>query len=75
MKLALLPILALVGCGSFGGDPVLYDGKRHVVVYCEQSREHIQYLESEIARGGTEEFVNSAKDMLWNIRFSCAKNS
>jgi len=52
----------------------LYDGRRNVIVYCDQAREHIRYLETEIARSKTPESASQAKGMLWDIRLSCASN-
>ena len=75
MKLALLSAVVLTGCGSLSNNPVLYDGQRHVVVYCEQAREHTRYLEAEIASGRSPDLVSNAKSVLWNIRFSCPANS
>lgn len=75
MKLALLTTLVLTGCGIMGGDPILYDGSRHVVVYCDQAQEHIQYLEDELNQPRSPEFVRNAKTMLWNIKFSCPANT
>jgi hypothetical protein len=75
MKLALLSALVLTGCGSLSSNPVLYDGRRHVVVYCDQAREHIRYLEAEIANSRNADFIRETTTMLWNIRFSCPANS
>jgi hypothetical protein len=72
MKLALVSVLVLAGCAS--SDQVLYDGRRNVIVYCNQAREHIRYLETEIARSKTPESASQAKGMLWDIRLSCASN-
>jgi hypothetical protein len=74
MKSLLLAVVALSGCSSFSNSPVLYDGSRHVVIYCDQAREHAQYLEHEIANSKNADFIRETKTMLWNIRFSCPSN-
>lgn len=71
MKTALLlAALCLAGCSS---DPVLYDGQRHIVVYCSMAKDHISYLEGELKSPKTPEFVSKTKQMIWDIRSSCSQ--
>jgi hypothetical protein len=72
MKLALLLVIVLAGCAS--SDMVLYDGRRNVVVYCNQAREHVRYLETEIARSKNSDYIRDVKSMIWDIKLSCPAN-
>lgn len=82
MKLIALMLAAvtLTGCASSmdlvdravnGGQPELYDGKRRVVIYCENAKEHIYYLKNEVANSKDPVFVSDTKNLIWNIKFSC----
>lgn len=78
-RLVILLVAGLTGCASLdqidrainGGSPVLYDGKRHVVIYCDQADEHIYYLRNELVGNKSPEFVSDTKNLIWNIKFSC----
>ena len=81
MKLiiALLAAATLTGCATVndishaldGPKPELYDGKRHVVIYCENANEHIYYLKNEVANSKDPAFISDTKNLIWNIKFSC----
>lgn len=64
-------MLALLLAGCVTGDPVLYDGQRHVVIYCGNSKEHIAYLQNEIANSKDPYFISTTKNLIWNIKFTC----
>lgn len=66
--LAILLLVLMSGCAS---DPELYDGRSHVVIYCNNAGEHIHYLKSQLASSKDPEFINSTKNLIWNIKFSC----
>ena len=69
MKLLIIFVtLVIAGCAS---DPVLYDGRRNVVIYCPQAQEHIDYLQRAIDNSRDPKFIADTKKLLWNIRFSC----
>jgi len=72
MKPILLSFLVLAGCAS--SDMVLYDGRRNVLVYCNQAREHVTYLETEIARSKNPDYIRNVKSMIWDIKLSCPAN-
>ena len=82
MKLIALVLAtaALTGCASGmdlvdravnGSNPALYDGKRKVVIYCENAKEHVYYLKNEIANSRDPVFISDTKNLIWNIKFSC----
>lgn len=81
MKLiiALLAAATLTGCASIndlsrvldGPSPELYDGKRKVVIYCENANEHVYYLKNEVANSKDPVFVSDTKNLIWNIKFTC----
>lgn len=82
MKLITLLLAAatLTGCASSmdlvdrainGSSPELYDGKRRVVVYCENANEHIYYLKNEVANSKDKAFISDTKNLIWNIKFTC----
>lgn len=72
----ILLVAALTGCSTIndmvaGSSPELYDGKRHVVIYCDQADQHIYYLRNELVKNKSPEFVSDTKNLIWNIKFSC----
>ena len=69
--IVLAAIASLAGCSS---DPVLYDGQRHVVIYCNTAKDHIRYLEEELKNSKSPEFISKTKQMIWDIRSSCVQN-
>lgn len=82
MKLIALILAAvtLTGCASSmdlvgralnSSAPELYDGKRKVVIYCENANEHIYYLKNEVASSRDAAFISDTKNLIWNIKFSC----
>jgi len=82
MKLIALVLAtaALTGCASSmdlvgralnSSAPELYDGKRKVVIYCENANEHIYYLKNEVATSRDAAFISDTKNLIWNIKFSC----
>jgi len=81
MKLIVLVLAtaALTGCASVnelsrvldGPAPELYDGKRKVVIYCENANEHVYYLKNEVANSRDAAFISDTKNLIWNIKFSC----
>lgn len=81
MKLiiAVLAAATLTGCASVndlsrvldGPAPELYDGKRRVVIYCENAKEHVYYLKNEVANSRDAVFISDTKNLIWNIKFTC----
>ena len=72
----ILLVAALTGCSTIndmvaGNGPELYDGKRHVVIYCDQADQHIYYLRNELVKNKSPEFVSDTKNLIWNIKFTC----
>jgi hypothetical protein len=75
-QVLILLVTVLAGCSTIndmvaGGGPELYDGKRHVVIYCDQADQHIYYLRNELVKNKSPEFVSDTKNLIWNIKFSC----
>jgi hypothetical protein len=76
-QVLILLVAALAGCSTINdmvagsGGPELYDGKRHVVIYCDQADQHIYYLRNELIKNKSPEFVSDTKNLIWNIKFSC----
>ena len=76
----ILAAVTLTGCASSmdlvgralnSSAPELYDGKRKVVIYCENANEHVYYLKNEIANSRDAAFISDTKNLIWNIKFSC----